>query len=205
ISRLDPKAGCAIVTDRNVADRHLATLTGSLDAHGIRHSEFILAPGEKTKSMDTFSHVCDSILGARFERNDLVVALGGGVIGDLAGFAASCLRRGMRFVQIPTTLLSQVDSSVGGKTAINSPHGKNLIGAFYQPSLVLADATSLDTLPEREFRAGYAEVAKYGLINNAPFFNWLEQNKSEIFQRGPALIEAIRVSCDSKAKVVARD
>lgn len=205
IEKLDPRAACAIVSDRHVAAHHLATLTGSLDERNIRHSEFILEPGEKTKSIEMFSHVCDAILEAKFERSDLVVALGGGVIGDLSGFAAACLRRGMRFVQIPTTLLSQVDSSVGGKTAINSQHGKNLIGAFHQPSLVLADVASLDTLPEREFRAGYAEVVKYGMINNAAFFNWLEQNREDVFRRGPALVEAIRVSCDAKAKVVARD
>jgi 3-dehydroquinate synthase len=139
------------------------------------------------------------------ERRDLVIALGGGVIGDLAGFAAASVRRGMRFVQIPTTLLSQVDSSVGGKTGINSRHGKNLVGAFHQPSLVLADTGALATLPTREFRAGYAEVAKYGLIDNPDFFSWLENNWRGVFGAGPELVHAIATSCTSKASVVIRD
>jgi 3-dehydroquinate synthase len=152
-----------------------------------------------------FARVCDDIIAARMERGDLVVALGGGVVGDLAGFAAATVRRGMPFVQIPTSLLAQVDSSVGGKTAINSEHGKNLIGAFYQPSLVLADTQALATLSPREFRAGYAEIVKYGLIDDEPFFTWLEQNWRGVFARGPELTEAIRKSCASKAAVVARD
>ncbi|MGE3247284.1 MAG: 3-dehydroquinate synthase, partial [Beijerinckiaceae bacterium] len=205
ISRLSPGSACAIVSDTNVAAAHMNALTSSLDRHGVRHSQFVLPPGEKTKSIETFSFICDEILNGKFERNDLVVALGGGVIGDLSGFAASCLRRGMRFVQIPTTLLAQVDSSVGGKTAVNSKHGKNLIGAFYQPSMVLADIGTLDTLPDREFRAGYAEVAKYGLINDPEFFGWLERNYRDVLDRGPSLAEAIRISCESKASVVARD
>lgn len=205
IHSLAPGAACAIVTDENVARHHLEPLKASLDIHGIRHASIILPPGEETKSIANFARVCDSIIEARMERGDLVIALGGGVIGDLAGFAASCVRRGMRFVQMPTTLLSQVDSSVGGKTAINSVHGKNLIGAFYQPALVLADTGSLDTLPEREFRAGYAEVAKYGVINDLPFFQWLEQNWRNVFARGPELTEAIRKSCAAKAAVVERD
>ena len=204
-ARLAPQAACAIVTDENVARRHLGLLTDSLDSQGIRHQHFILPAGEKTKSMETFSALCDSILAGKFERNDLLIALGGGVIGDLTGFTAACLRRGMRFMQIPTSLLAQVDSSVGGKTAINSVHGKNLIGAFYQPSLVLADTSALESLPAREFRAGYAEIVKYGLINDEPLFHWLEQNRAQIFARGPELVEAIRASCASKANVVARD
>jgi 3-dehydroquinate synthase len=152
-----------------------------------------------------FERVCEGVIGARMERGDLVVALGGGVVGDLAGFAASTIRRGMRFVQIPTSLLAQVDSSVGGKTAINSAHGKNLIGAFHQPCLVLADTSALASLPEREFRAGYAEIVKYGLIDDAAFFGWLERNWRGVFARGPELTEAIRKSCASKAAVVARD
>ena len=136
----------------------------------------MVAPGEGSKSYATFATVCEAVIAARIERGDLVVALGGGVIGDLAGFAAACVRRGLDFVQVPTTLLSQVDSSVGGKTGINSPQGKNLIGAFHQPILVVADTALLDTLPPRQFRAGYAEVAKYGLLGDAAFFAWLEAN-----------------------------
>ena len=205
IARIAPKAACAIVTDETVARHHLPALEASLEAAGIRHARIVIAPGEASKCWTTFARVCDEIIAARMERGDLVVALGGGVVGDLAGFAAAAIRRGMRFVQIPTTLLAQVDSSVGGKTAINSEHGKNLIGAFHQPSLVLADTSALATLDPREFRAGYAEVAKYGLIDDAPFFTWLEQNWEEIFARGPALTQAIATSCRSKAAVVARD
>ena len=205
IARIAPRAACAIVTDETVARHHLAALEASLDAAGIRHARIVIAPGEASKCWTTFARVCDEIIAARMERGDLVVALGGGVVGDLAGFAAAAIRRGMRFVQIPTTLLAQVDSSVGGKTAINSEHGKNLIGAFHQPSLVLADTGTLATLDPREFRAGYAEVAKYGLIDDAPFFTWLEQNWEEIFARGPALTQAIATSCRAKAAVVARD
>ena len=142
------------------------------------------APGEASKSYATFEKVCEAIIAARIERGDLVIALGGGVIGDLAGFAAACVRRGIDFVQVPTTLLAQVDSSVGGKTGINSPHGKNLIGAFHQPMLVVADTALLDTLPPREFRAGYAEVAKYGLLGDAAFFAWLEANWQDVFAGG---------------------
>lgn len=205
IARLFPGSACAIVTDRNVAERHLPSLEAGLDMAGIRHTRCILEPGEATKSYEHFSTVCDAIIEARMERRDLVIALGGGVIGDLAGFAAASVRRGMRFVQIPTSLLSQVDSSVGGKTGINSHHGKNLVGAFHQPSLVLADTGALATLPEREFRAGYAEVAKYGLIDNPGFFFWLEANWRGIFGAGPELTHAIATSCASKAAVVIRD
>ncbi|OJY01104.1 MAG: 3-dehydroquinate synthase [Rhizobiales bacterium 62-17] len=205
ISTLFPKSACAIVTDENLAREHLPALERGLDAHGIRHARIVITPGEPSKCWSTFARVCDDIIAAKMERGDLVVALGGGVVGDLAGFAAATVRRGMRFIQIPTSLLAQVDSSVGGKTAINSDHGKNLIGAFYQPSLVLADTGALATLPPREFRAGYAEVVKYGLIDDAPFFDWLTTNWQAIFARGPELIEAIRKSCASKAAVVARD
>ena len=154
--------------------------------------------------------MCEAIIAARIERGDLVIALGGGVIGDLAGFAASAVRRGLDYVQVPTTLLAQVDSSVGGKTAINSAHGKNLIGAFYQPILVVADTAALDTLPAREFRAGYAEVAKYGLLGDAAFFSWLEANWRDVFAGGRssgsfAREHAIAVSCRAKAAIVARD
>lgn len=205
IKSMAPKSACAIITDENVAPHYLKTLCESLDRAGLRHAELILPAGESTKSIENFSRVCNDVIAARMERGDIMIALGGGVIGDLTGFAAACVRRGMRFVQIPTSLLSQVDSSVGGKTAINSPHGKNLIGAFYQPSLVLADTGALDTLSEREFRAGYAEVMKYGVIDDADFFAWLEANSRGVFARGPELTEAIRKSCASKAAVVARD
>ena len=205
IARLAPGAACAIVTDENVARHHLPTVEASLDAAGVRHSRIVIPAGESSKCWSVFSRVCDEIIASRIERRDLIVALGGGVVGDLAGFAAATIRRGMRFIQIPTTLLAQVDSSVGGKTAINSEHGKNLIGAFHQPSLVLADTESLATLSPREFRAGYAEVFKYGLIDDAPFNTWLERHWRDVFARGPALAEAIAVSCRSKAAIVARD
>ena len=166
--------------------------------------------GEGSKSYATFETVCEAIIAARIERGDLVVALGGGVIGDLAGFAAACVRRGLDFVQVPTTLLAQVDSSVGGKTGINSRHGKNLIGAFHQPVMVVADTALLDTLPQRQFRAGYAEVAKYGLLGDAAFFAWLEANWQDVFAGGQssgnfAREHAIAVCCRAKAGVVARD
>ncbi|MBN8920193.1 MAG: 3-dehydroquinate synthase [Rhizobiales bacterium] len=205
IEELRPGAAVAIVTDENVAQRHLAAAIASLDSAGVRHSTIVIPPGETSKSIDRFAEVCDGVLGARIERRDLVVALGGGVIGDLAGFAAAAVRRGVDFVQVPTTLLAQVDSSVGGKTGINTPRGKNLVGAFHQPMFVLADTALLDTLPVREFRAGYAEVAKYGLIDDAGFFAWLEAHWSEVFSGGPAREHAVAVSCRSKAAVVARD
>lgn len=205
LQALAPGAACAIVTDEHVASSHLAALQRGLDAARIRHEAIVVPPGEGSKSWREYGRVCEAILAARLERGDLVVALGGGVVGDLAGFAAATVRRGMRLVQIPTTLLAQVDSSVGGKTGINSAHGKNLIGAFHQPSLVLADTRALATLPEREFRAGYAEVAKYGLIADASFFGWLEAHWRDIFEGGPAREEAIARCCAMKADVVARD
>jgi 3-dehydroquinate synthase len=193
------------VTDANVAALHLETVRRSLADAGLETSVVICPAGEPSKSYGEFARVSDALIGARIERRDIVVALGGGVIGDLAGFCAASLRRGVRLVQIPTTLLAQVDSSVGGKTAINSQLGKNLIGAFHQPSLVLADAKALDTLSAREFRAGYAEVAKYGLIDDRNFFEWLEARWREIFAGGPARLEAIAASCAAKARVVASD
>ncbi|WOJ91304.1 3-dehydroquinate synthase [Methylocapsa polymorpha] len=205
IARLAPGAACAIITDANVAKLHLPALEKSLDAAGLRHSTVIVAAGEESKSFGVFAEVCEALIAARLERGDLVIAFGGGVVGDLAGFAAATLRRGMRFVQIPTTLLAQVDSSVGGKTGINSKHGKNLIGAFHQPSLVLADTRVLETLPPREFRAGYAEVVKYGLIGDAGFFGWLEANWRAVFAGGDARIHAIATSCAAKAAIVGRD
>ncbi|MFN3635995.1 MAG: 3-dehydroquinate synthase [Rhizobium rhizophilum] len=195
----------AIITDENVGSRYLDGLMDSLQTDGIEAVSLTLPAGEKTKSFDNLTNVCDVLLEARIERNDTVIALGGGVIGDLTGFAAGIVRRGVRFVQIPTSLLSQVDSSVGGKTGINARQGKNLIGIFNQPDLVLADTDVLDTLSEREFRAGYAEVAKYGLIDKPDFFEWLETNWREVFAGGAARIEAIAISCQAKADVVAAD
>ena len=195
----------AVITDEHVAPLYLEPLMESLKAQGITAVSLVLPAGEKTKSFEHLIPVCEAILGARIERNDAVIALGGGVIGDLTGFAAGIARRGSRFIQIPTSLLAQVDSSVGGKTGINSPHGKNLIGVFHQPDLVLADTDVLDTLSPREFRAGYAEVAKYGLIDKPEFFAWLENNWQAVLAGGDARIEAIAVSCQAKADVVAAD
>jgi 3-dehydroquinate synthase len=205
IRKLRAGARTVIVTDENVASHHLAAAEAALKQAGVASSRIIVAPGEGSKNIATFERVCEEVIGARIERGDLAIALGGGVIGDLAGFAASCVRRGIDFVQVPTTLLAQVDSSVGGKTGINSRHGKNLIGAFHQPVLVLADTALLDTLPPREFRAGYAEVAKYGLLGDAGFFAWLEQNWQDVFGGGPAREHAIAVCCRAKAGIVSRD
>lgn len=205
IKALRPGARVAILTDENVAKAHLSRVTDILKASGIEATPIVVAPGEGSKSYATFETVCEAIIAARIERNDLVVALGGGVIGDLAGFAAASVRRGLEFVQVPTSLLAMVDSSVGGKTGINSPRGKNLIGAFHQPILVIADTAMLDTLPEREFRAGYAEVAKYGLLGDADFFAWLETNWRDVYAGGAAREHAIAVSCRAKAAIVARD
>jgi 3-dehydroquinate synthase len=205
ITGLRPGAAAAIVTDETIAALHLARLETSLAAAGIRSTRIIIPPGEASKSFATLERVVDAILAARIERGDLVIAMGGGVVGDLAGFAAAIARRGTDFVQIPTTLLAQVDSSVGGKTGINTMYGKNLVGAFHQPALVLADIGLLDTLPPRQFRAGYAEVVKYGLIVDASFFAWLEQKRPEVFAGGPARAEAIAMSCRHKAAIVGRD
>jgi 3-dehydroquinate synthase len=202
---LRPGARVAIVTDDTVEKLHLAAAEASLSEAGIATSKIVVPAGEGSKSAPVFARVCEDMIAARIERNDLVVALGGGVIGDLAGFASSAVRRGLDYVQVPTTLLSQVDSSVGGKTGINSRHGKNLIGAFHQPILVVADTALLDSLPIRIMRAGYAEVAKYGLIADADFFSWLEANWRDVFAGGPAREHAIAVSCRMKAAIVARD
>ncbi|MEE9427709.1 MAG: 3-dehydroquinate synthase [Paracoccaceae bacterium] len=196
----------AIVTEDNVAPLHLDTLTSVLAAAGISTTTLTLPAGEKTKSWDYFSQTVDWLLEQKIERNDMVVAFGGGVIGDLVGFAAAVLRRGVRFVQIPTSLLAQVDSSVGGKTGINSLHGKNLIGAFHQPTLVLADIDLLDTLTERDFLSGYGEVMKYGALGDVTFFEWLEKNGPAIAKGDKALRqEAVRRSVQMKADIVARD
>lgn len=205
IKTLRPGARVAIVTDETVAAHHLVATETTLEAAGIDSARILVPAGEGSKSYATFEKVCEAIIAARVERNDLVVALGGGVIGDLAGFAAASARRGLDFVQVPTTLLSQVDSSVGGKTGINSRQGKNLVGAFHQPILVVADSALLDTLPKREFRAGYAEVAKYGLLGDAAFFAWLEKNWQDVFAGGPAREHAIAVCCRAKAGIVTRD
>jgi 3-dehydroquinate synthase len=195
----------AIVSDETVAPLFADRLAATLADHDIRSVTVVVPVGEASKSYESLAHVCEAILGARIERGDLVVALGGGVVGDLAGFAAGVVRRGVRFVQIPTTLLAQVDSSVGGKTGINSPHGKNLVGAFHQPSLVLADTSLLDTLPPRQLRAGYAEVVKYGLVNDEAFFSWCESNWRGVFAGGPERDSAVARSCRAKADIVVRD
>ena len=200
-----PGRRAAVVTDETVARYHLNTLAASLKATGIEFTTITVAPGEKSKGFATLETVVDGILGARIERSDLVVAFGGGVVGDLAGFAASIVRRGVRVVQIPTTLLAQVDSSVGGKTGINSARGKNLVGTFHQPSLVLADAGVLDSLTPRIFNAGYAEVAKYALLGDAAFFAWLEDNWRAVVAGWPERDQAIAVACRGKAKTVAAD
>ncbi len=192
-----------IITDENVARNQLATLS---DALKIDSAPIILPAGESTKSWEHLSLLCDALLSRGVERGDHIVALGGGVIGDLVGFAAAILKRGCNFIQIPTTLLAQVDSSVGGKTAINTPAGKNLVGSFYQPTLVLIDPCVLETLPERHMRAGYAEAVKYGLINDPEFFSWCENNGTSVMAGHSApRLHAIETSIMSKAKVVAAD
>lgn len=195
-----------VVTEENVAALHLRPLQAGLQAAGITVSTLILPAGESTKGWPQFTRTVEWLLAEKVERRDLIIALGGGVIGDLVGFAAAVLRRGVRFVQIPTSLLAQVDSSVGGKTGINSVHGKNLIGAFHQPVLVLADTQVLQTLPLRDLLAGYGEVVKYGLLGDANFFSWLEQNGPALAARSPAVLqEAVRHSVAMKAAIVARD
>ena len=197
---------CGVVTDENVARHHLAALEESLKSEGLLAGSIVMKPGEATKSFRDLATLSERLLELGLERGDLVVPFGGGVIGDLAGFAAGILRRGVRFVQIPTSLLAQVDSSVGGKTGINTPQGKNLIGVFHQPSLVIADTAVLTTLPPRQMRAGYAEVAKYGLLGDAKFFAWLEANWQGVFgNNGPTLTKAIETSVAAKAAIVARD
>ncbi|MEM1428491.1 MAG: 3-dehydroquinate synthase [Pseudomonadota bacterium] len=196
----------AILTEERVAAHHLPALVAALKAEGIESDALSLPPGEATKSWPQFTRAVEWLLGQNIERRDVVIAFGGGVIGDLAGFAAAVLRRGVRFVQIPTSLLAQVDSSVGGKTGINSAHGKNLIGAFHQPARVLADIALLDTLPPRDLRAGYAEVVKYGALGDAAFFGWLEENGPALAAGGrDAQARAVRRSCEMKAEIVVRD
>jgi 3-dehydroquinate synthase len=195
-----------VVTDENVAARHLESLQTALRQDGFAVDAIVLPPGEGSKSWAGLERLTNDLLDREVERGDIITALGGGVIGDLTGFAASILRRGVDFIQIPTTLLAQVDSSVGGKTGINTPHGKNLVGAFHQPRLVLADIDMLDTLPDRQMRAGYAEVLKYGLLGDAAFFDWLEQNGHQLLAGDrTALIYAVVASCRAKAAIVAAD
>jgi len=206
VAALKPGAKAAIVTDTTVEKLLLGATQSALTAAGVAATHVSVPPGEGSKSIAMFERVCDALIAARVERGDMVIALGGGVVGDLAGFCAAAVRRGLDYVQVPTTLLAQVDSSVGGKTAINSRHGKNLIGAFHQPILVVADTALLDTLPAREFRAGYAEVAKYGLLGDAGFFAWLEANADDVFKGAAGAREhAIATSCRMKAEIVARD
>ena len=195
----------AVVTDAQVAALHLPRLGAALEAAGIAWVALTLPAGEATKGWDGLARTVEWLLAERVERRDVVVAFGGGVIGDLAGFAAAVLRRGVRFVQVPTTLLAQVDSSVGGKTGINTAQGKNLVGAFHQPALVLADTALLATLPRRDFLAGYGEVVKYGLLGDAGFFAWLEAQGPALAAGGAPLVEAVRASVAMKAGIVARD
>jgi 3-dehydroquinate synthase len=196
----------AVVTDETVARLHLASLTAALESEGITVTALALPPGEATKNWDNLARCTEWLLEQKVERKDVVLALGGGVIGDLVGFSAAILRRGVRFVQLPTSLLAQVDSSVGGKTGINTAQGKNLVGAFHQPSLVLADIDVLSTLPDRDFLSGYGEVAKYGLLGDAAFFDWLER-KGPSLRAGDAAarLHAVTRSVEMKAGIVSRD
>ena len=195
-----------IVTDETLAGLHLSALENTLTAANIKVNTRTLPAGEKTKSLAELDALLGWLIGQGANRDDVLIAFGGGVIGDLTGLAAALMKRGMKFIQIPTTLLAQVDSSVGGKTAINTAHGKNMVGTFYQPVLVLADTDLLATLPEREKRAGFAEIIKYGLIDDAPFFNTLEASGKDVLSLQPdAIISAVARSCEAKARIVAQD
>lgn len=206
ISPLLKRGRTAIVSDETVWRLHGATLTVALAAEGISATPILVPAGEGSKSFEMLARVSDDLLGLELDRGDMIIAFGGGVVGDLAGFAAAIYKRGIDFVQIPTTLLAQVDSSVGGKTAIDTPRGKNLIGAFHQPRLVLADLDVLSTLPAREIRAGYAEIIKYGLLGDVDFFAWLEAHGPEVIALAPeALALAVRRSVEMKAQIVAED
>lgn len=201
-----PRAKTWIVTDETVASLHLETLQAGLAAAGIQSESLALPPGESTKYWPEFTRTVEWLLEHKVERSDVIIAFGGGVIGDLVGFAASVLRRGVDFIQIPTSLLAQVDSSVGGKTGINAPQGKNLIGAFHQPKLVLADSDVLNTLPPRDFLAGYGEVVKYGLLGDSAFFDWLEENGSQIAAGDlGSRLHTVKRSVQMKAEIVLRD
>ncbi|MBI1196473.1 MAG: 3-dehydroquinate synthase [Phenylobacterium sp.] len=206
IAPFQSRGRTAVVSDETVWALHGARLTAALAEAGIEALPVVVAPGEQTKSFEGLADVSDRLLALELDRGDLVTAFGGGVVGDLAGFAAAVYKRGIDFVQIPTTLLAQVDSSVGGKTAIDTPRGKNLVGAFHQPRLVLADLSALATLPVREMRAGYAEVIKYGLLGDLAFFEWLEANVAGVLAREPeALARAVARSVEMKAEIVAED
>ena len=195
-----------VVTDAHVAPLHLAALTAALEAADIASHPIVLPPGEQTKDFAHFARLCEDILALGIERGTALVALGGGVVGDLTGFAAATLLRGIDYVQVPTTLLAQVDSAVGGKTAIDTPQGKNLVGAFHQPVLVLADTETLLTLPDRELRAGYAEIVKYGVIRDAAFFAWLEAHGAALLAGDIAARDhAVRRSLEIKAEIVVAD
>ena len=208
-ARLSPLLGrprLAVVSDKTVWELHGARLSAGLAAAGIEALPIVLPPGEQTKSFEGLAHLTDRLLALGLERQDVICAFGGGVVGDLTGFAAAIFKRGVDFVQIPTTLLAQVDSSVGGKTAIDTPRGKNLGGAFHQPRAVLADLDLLASLPEREMRAGYSEVLKYGLLGDADFFGWLETNGADVLRREPAaLAQAVARCVGMKAEIVAED
>ncbi|HEY8572105.1 3-dehydroquinate synthase [Phenylobacterium sp.] len=196
----------AVVSDETVWALHGARLSAALEREGVQALPVVVPPGEQTKSFEGLADLSDRLLALELDRGDLVVAFGGGVVGDLAGFAAAIYKRGIDFVQVPTTLLAQVDSSVGGKTAIDTPRGKNLVGAFHQPRLVLADLDVLATLAEREMRAGYAEVIKYGLLGDFGFFEWLEANGPKVLAREPdALSRAVARCVEMKAEIVAHD
>ncbi len=195
-----------VVTDEHIFRHHMARLSAGLESAGLKEHVIVLPPGETQKSYAGLAHVCDALIAQEISRKDIVVAFGGGVIGDLAGFAAGIVKRGVDFVQIPTTLLAQVDSSVGGKTAIDTAHGKNLVGLFHQPRLVLADLDALATLPTREMLCGYAEIVKYGLIDMPDFYDWCEANAARLLAGDPAaLAHAVRASVEAKARVVAAD
>jgi 3-dehydroquinate synthase len=201
-----PRGRTAVVCDSTVRDLHGAALEAALRGKGIETDWIVVEPGEQTKSWDGLSSVCDRLLALGLDRGDVITAFGGGVVGDLAGFAAAIYKRGVDFVQIPTTLLAQVDSSVGGKTAIDTPRGKNLIGAFHQPRLVLADLDVLASLPARELRAGYAEVLKYGLLGDLSFFDWLERSGADVLSLEPkALGRAVTQCVQMKARIVGED
>ncbi len=201
-----PHKRVIIVSDRQVAGHYLTTLEASLDAAGIRHDAVLVDAGEASKSFSVFERVMNELLALQPDRKTVLLALGGGVVGDLCGFAASVLMRGVPFIQIPTSLLAQVDSSVGGKTGINTQAGKNLVGSFYQPEAVLIDTDTLASLPPRELRAGYAEIVKYGLIGDAAFFEWLEAKGDAVLAGDKAAqVRAIQTSCEAKADTVARD
>lgn len=195
-----------VLTDETVNRHHAEKLEAAVSGAGIRLHWMTLAPGEQTKTFSELGNVLDWLLEGGADRGDILIAFGGGVIGDMGGLAASLMKRGMGFIQVPTTLLAQVDSSVGGKTAVNTPRGKNLVGAFYQPRLVIADTALLATLPERELKAGYAEILKYGLINDAPFFDWLATEGHAVLALEPhAVSHAVARSCAAKAAIVAED